>query len=145
MSADSDSLPVIENDDFIGVFYGIRALGNDNAGDVVHLAERFSELRVRGIVERGGAVIEDDDFRASRNRSCNRKALLLTAGEILSALKNFRVKTAVKIVGKLLRLRDFKRTVNLLVGDIVPAERHIVSQTSRQKLGFLRNNRDFFS
>ena len=63
MSTDAGGLSVIEDYDLIRVHYRAGALRDNEDRCVFKGAESFSQRRVSGEIESGGAVIEDKDLR----------------------------------------------------------------------------------
>ena len=67
-------------------------------------ADGLSQARVRGIVQRRGAVVQDKNFGIAHERTGNGQALALAAGKVLAALRDLGVQTALAGRDKFRRL-----------------------------------------
>ena len=73
MSALPHDAAIIEHQDLIGVHDGRDALGDDHDGGVVQLmGQPCAQGGIGLVIERGEAVIKDEDLRFDRKRTGNR-------------------------------------------------------------------------
>ncbi len=87
MRADIHHAPLVQDEDLVGVHDRADTLGDDqHCGVRRFVSQRRAQSGVRGIIERGEAVVEDVDFRLPYQRAGNREALLLAAREIRATL-----------------------------------------------------------
>ena len=93
--------------------HGRRAL-RDDEHRAVQLPERLPEPRVRRIVERGGAVVEDEHFGIADEGARDGQPLPLSAREVLALLLDGRVQPALR-PDDVLRLRKADGARELLV------------------------------
>ena len=89
MCALPDERAVIQHKDLIGILDGGRALRHQKYGDVrIVGADGLAQARVRGIVQRGGAVVQNENFGIAHERTGNGQSLALAAGKVLAALRD---------------------------------------------------------
>ena len=87
MRTDPNGLAFIQNDDLIGVADRTDSLGNDHAGNAAELfGKTFSQRCIGFVVQCGEGVIENQNLGISRQRTGDCQTLLLSAGNIGSAL-----------------------------------------------------------
>ena len=65
-------------------------------------AQGFAERGIRGVVQRGGAVVQNQNVRMSHQRAGDCQALTLTAGQVASALLHRIIELARLLADKLL-------------------------------------------
>ena len=117
MSSAAHYPSVIDNKDAICVPYSAYSLSYDDAGGSrALLSQRASQGTVRFIVQRRERIVKNIYFRFLCYCSGNRKALLLTAGEVASALSHIAVITAVFSFNELCRLCDTGSLPYITVG-----------------------------
>ena len=83
MGAPADHLPFVKDKDFVHRQDGGHPLGDHNRGGAaVMLPDGPAQRRVRPVIQGGGGIVQDQDFRIRGQRPGNQQALLLAAGEI---------------------------------------------------------------
>ena len=127
MLADTDHLTVIQYDDLVSVHNGTDALCDDDASGIGELlCDTASDSLVGLIVERRERVVEDQDLRLGRDRSRDTESLLLTAGEVRTALSDRRLVLVSLLHDKAVSVRDLSRPSDVLEGHVGILERDIV-------------------
>ena len=82
MRALFDDLAFVEDDDLVGLEYGVEAVGDGDGGASLHeFACGFFEQGFGFGVERGGGFVEDKDGRVFEEGAREGEALGLSAGE----------------------------------------------------------------
>ena len=100
-------LTIVQNDDLICIHDGGCTLRYEEYGRVIRLLlDGFPECGICCIVKSGRTVIKDQDFRLLHKRTCNRQSLFLPTGQILTALVQHKLDTALFLLYKILRLCD---------------------------------------
>ena len=83
-----DERAVIQHKDLIGILMEAARCDTRNTVTFASGADGLAQARVRGIVQRGGAVVQDENFGVAHERTGNGQALALAAGEVLAALRD---------------------------------------------------------
>ena len=119
MRARARHAAVFEHQDEVAVFHRAHPLRHDDARRARILAlQRPAERRVRRIVERGGAVVEDDDLGGCRERPRDEQPLFLPARKIARLLRKVMPVPFGELFDKFLRLRAARRPYYRLFGQI---------------------------
>ena len=118
--------------------HGGDALGDDDDGGI-ECGERLSEAGVRGIVERGGAVVQNEHLGAAHQGARDGQALALPAREVLPLLRDFAVQPALG-GDDVLRLRDAGGAHELFIRCIPPAPQQIGADGSLEQHRLLRHD-----
>ena len=96
MRAGPGQTAVVEHEDLIRVADGGHALRDQHdRGLPRQMRQRLAKRGVGGKVQRGGAVVEDEDGGPPHQRAGDRQPLALAAGEIAPAGLDFRVQPAL--------------------------------------------------
>ena len=96
MCALPDERAVIQHKDLIGILDGGRALRHQKYGDIrVVSADGLAQTRTRRVVQRRGAVVQNENFRIAHERAGDGQALPLAAGEVLAALRDLGIQPAL--------------------------------------------------
>ena len=143
MRALPDERAVIQHKDLICILDGGRALRHQKYGDVrIMGADGLAQARVRGIVQRGGAVVQDENFRIAHECAGNGQALALAAGKVLAALRDLGVQTALAGRDKFRRLRGLERDLQLGIRCVLLAPAEILRDGPGKQDGLLRHDAD---
>ena len=142
MRSHADDLAAVENEDLFGVADRADALGDDDLRHIMQLpVQTLAQLRVRPVIERRERIVKDQNFRLSRQRAGDGKALLLPAGHVAAELLDLVVRALRQLIHKLLCLR--KRNGALKVFAVASgsalAEEYVVAHRSREENGLLRD------
>ena len=97
MRADAHHFSLVQDDDGIGVLQGSGALRYDERGGFGKGGKRLTQGGVGGVVERGRAVVLDENFGVFNERAGDGQALLLSTREVCALLLDFSVQTAFGI------------------------------------------------
>ena len=87
----ADAPAIVHHQDVRHGLDGADPLGHhDGGGIAVALKDRLAQRRVGLVVQGGGRIIQNEDFRVSGQRAGDEQPLPLSAGlyEIMTALKN---------------------------------------------------------
>ena len=102
MSADPGHVTFIHNNDLICIQDRIDPLCDDNDSAVAHLFfQSLSQRLIRLEIQCGKTVVENKYLRIFCNGSGNCKSLLLSTGNIASALSNPSIKIIIFCLDKL--------------------------------------------
>ena len=83
----TNDFSILQYKDLVGMKDRIDTLCNDNHRRILCLlCKCFSKCRIRLVIKRGKAVVKDQYLGLLCDSSCNRKSLLLSTGNIRSAL-----------------------------------------------------------
>ena len=114
MRAGAGDAAILQHDDLIGKAHGGRALGDDERRrTMIHGADGAAESGVGCIVERGGAVVKNQDVRLFDEGARDGQALALAAGEVAAALLDRLVKPEGLAGDDVERLSDGERFIQL--------------------------------
>ena len=143
MRADPDDAAFVEDDDPVGVKDRAHTLGDDHHRRVARLrAQCRSETGIGGCVERGEAVVEQVDGRASHKSPRDRQALALAARDVRAALGDLGLEAPGHSGDELGRLGDLERVPELLVGGLRSSEPQVVGHRAAEQVGLLGNDPD---
>ena len=82
----ADEAALVEDEDLVGKADGRCALRDQKRGGAPRqLTQRMAQRGVGSEVERGGAVVQDQNFRLSGQGAGDGEPLALAAGEVASA------------------------------------------------------------
>ena len=138
-----DDASVVEHDDLVGERDRREAVGDDDRRPAAHrLAQAVADLRLGRRVDRGRRVVEDQDARVDDQRAGDRDPLALAAGERDPALADHRVVAVRQRLDELVRLREPRGALDLLVGRFGPAERDVLAHGRREEERVLRDHAD---
>ena len=139
----NDDAAVVEHDDLVGERDRREAVGDDDRRPAAHrLAQAVADLRLGRRVDRRGRVVEDQDARVDDERARDRDALALAAGERDPALADHRVVAVRQRLDELVRLREARRALDLLVGRVGASERDVLAHRRREEERVLRDHAD---
>ena len=117
MRALRDDAAVVQHEDAVRMAHRRGALRHDEHRQVRQRGDRLPEPRVGRIVERRGAVVQDQDVRPAHQRARDGQALALPAGEVAPALLDEKRQPARLLLHKIAGLRQLERRVVLAVLD----------------------------
>ena len=87
MCADGIDFAIVHDDDHIRVHDGDNALGNDDLGRAGERgAQCLADLGICRGIDRAGGVVQNEDLRLFQDGAGDAKTLLLSAGNINTAL-----------------------------------------------------------
>ena len=145
MCAASGDSAVVEDDDLVRMRNRGRALRHDENGVFpLHCPDSGAQARVRGIIERGGAVVKDDNIGIADKGACDAEPLTLSAGEIFAALLDYVVEAALLALDDVARLGGIECAPDFLVGGIRLAPSDIFPNGAVKEHRLLHDNADFF-
>ena len=114
MRALSDTSAVIHDKDVVGIHEGGRTLGDHDDGHVTAMRLQCrAQCKVGRIVERTHAVIKNEDGRFSGECTRDGEPLLLTSGEVASALYEVGIHAVLELADKFRCLRDLHGFLHL--------------------------------
>ena len=105
-------------------------------------ADGLAQARIRRVVQRGGAVVQDENFGVAHERTGNGQALALAAGKVLAALRDLGVQTALAGRDKFRRLRGLERDLQLGIRCVLLAPAEILRDGPGKQDGLLRHDAD---
>ena len=148
MPAELHDAPALEHEDAVGV-HDRRKPVRDQDGDRLLIrsdfADRAADFLFRQRVERRGGFVENEQLRMTQERPCNRKALLLAAGDLHAAFSDQRIQPSIgareKAVGR--RLLQHFHTFGIRCRRIY--KQQILADRSREQLRVLRYKADFLA
>ena len=143
MRALPDKRAVIQHEDLIGILDGGRALRHQKYGDVrIVGADGLAQTRIRRVVQRRGAVVQNENFRIAHERAGDGQALPLAAGEVLAALRDLGIQPALAGRDKFCRLRGLERDLQLGIRCVLLAPAEILRDGPGKQDGLLRHDAD---
>ena len=120
MRAEACGAAVLQNKDTVRVLDGADALGHDDLCGIRKVArQRAAQRSVRLVVQRAGAVVQQQDLRVSRKGAGQQHALLLPAAQVGAFCGQLSGKTALTLCNEI-RLRRACRRSSLLRGNSPP-------------------------
>ena len=125
MGADVRDAAALHNENAVGVLDGGHALRDDDLrGLRDEIAEALTDQGVGLRVDRGGGVVEDQHLRLLQHRAGDAETLLLTTGDVGTALGDEGVVLVREGLNELVRLGELTGRDELLVGRlrVTPAE-----------------------
>ena len=125
MGADVRDAAAVHDEDAVGVLDGGDALRDDDLrGLRDEVAEALTNQGVGLRVDRGGGVVEDEHLRLLQHRTGDAETLLLTTGDVGTALGDEGVVLVREGLNELVGLGELTRGDELLVGRlrVTPAE-----------------------
>ena len=133
----------VEHDDLVGERDRREPVRDDDRRPAAHrLAQPEPDLRLGRRVDRRRGVVEDEDARVDDERARDRDPLALPAGERDPALADHRVVAVREPLDELVRLREPRRRLDLLVGRVDAAERDVLAHGRREEERILRDDAD---
>ncbi len=145
MGADSRHFTVLQYNDLICMLDGGSPLRHDKHRCLTgQLFQRPAKRRVRGVVKRRCAVIQNQNFRLRHKRPRYGKPLPLATGKIASFLCHGSVQPSLFRLHKLFCLRKPQRLPQLFIRGVSLSPQQIVPDRSSEKHRLLQNNADFF-
>ena len=146
VGADAGHLAVVENDDLVGVPDGRHTLRDDEHSHVLGVGlNRLSERGIRREIERGRGVVEDQDLRATHERTRDRESLLLSAGEVPALLLDLELEALALLLHEIVGLGGLQRGVNLRIRRVRLAPLHVRAERAAEQHGALRHEADLFT
>ena len=116
MGTDAGDPPMVEHQDAVGTHDGGDALRHDERrGAWIASAQRGAQAGVRGEVEGGGGVIEQQQVGLAHQRARDREALALATGEVTAAGLDGRVEAGRLGADEVRRLGQLERMPQLPV------------------------------
>src|SRR5215212_1735158 len=138
MSALGNNFALIQNDDFIGVYYSTNALCDHKGCASPHESiESFLDLRLRIEVNTGGRVIQDENARVEEQGAGNRNALLLSAGERGTAFPNTCVIAIGERQDEVVCLSSFRSSFDLCLRSIRFPKSDVLTDRAAEQRCFL--------
>ena len=131
---------LIEDEDLIRVHHRSHPLGDEQNG-AAELAERGAQTRVRGVIERRCAVIEDEDLRVPHEGAGNGKSLALAARKISPLLRDFAVQAALGL-DDVPRLCDLHGAEQFFIRRVLLPPAEVGGNGAAKEHGLLRNIAD---
>ena len=118
-------------------------MGYDKGGRrVFHTPNRFAKRRVGGIIQRGSAVIQNQNFRGTNKRPCDGKPLPLSSREVHPSLLHRGTQLPVLILHDLPCLGNLQCSPQIIVRGVLIAPKEVLTDGSFKQYRFLRNNSD---
>ena len=131
MSAGLRDAALAQHQDAVGVSHRGQAMGDDEAGAVVHQAlQRLLHQRLRFAIERAGGLVQDQDSRVLQQRPRDGDALPLPAGEVDSALAQQRFIAIWQGEDELVCIGRLRRRDDFVVAGIGPAVRDVLADAA---------------
>ena len=118
-------------------------MGDDDARPPLHQRlERLLDRVFGDRVERARRLVEDQDLRILQDHARDRKPLLLSAGELETAVADHRV-IAVRLGGdKVREVRDIAGRVDLLLGRVLLGIEQVVPDRAVEEIAVLGHDAD---
>ena len=143
MRAGPGQTAVVEHEDLIRVADGGHALRDQHdRGLPRQMRQRLAKRGVGGKVQRGGAVVEDEDGGPPHQCAGDRQPLALAAGEIAPAGLDFRVQPALLAADDLVGLRVLQRLPEVFIAGLGIAPAEIVADGAGEEQRLLRHDAD---
>ena len=129
----------VEDDELVGKGECREAVGDDDRRPVPHrLTETQPDLRLGRRVHGRRCVVQDQDPRVEQQRPCDRDPLALAARERDPTLADHRVVSLRQRGDEVVRLREPRGLLDLLLGGVRPAERDVLAHRVREEERILR-------
>ena len=117
MGADSHHMPLVQYDNFICIANAVCPLRYDNHRHILcFFCNCHTQFCICGVVQRTGAVVQNQNFRLSHQCAGNGQTLSLSAGKIGTALADLSLQPLWQPADKFLRLCNAQRLFHLLFG-----------------------------
>ena len=143
MSAAGGQTPVVQHQDPVRVFNGRYPLGNQEHGSSLCVfPDGPPQPGVRGEIQGGSAVVQNQNPRLPNQGSGDGQALLLPAGKIPASLFNGKIQALAFAVHKFFGLSCFQGAPEFFIGSILSAPEKIVPEGSPEQGSPLRNHTD---
>ena len=108
MRPNTDNSAIVKHDDTVSRTDGPRPLRHHKNSHISRfLPKRFAQRRIRGKIQRTGAVIQNQNLRRANQRAGNRQPLALPARQIASTLLNHGIEPFRKLAYKFGSLCNF--------------------------------------
>ena len=134
---------IVEHDDAIGEGNRREAVGDDQRRPTLHdLLERAANAALRGGIDGGRGVVEDQDARIEQQRAGNRDALALATREGQAALAHESLVAIGQLFDKRRRLCTLGRLAYLSVRRLGLAEGDVVADRGGEEVGVLGDDAD---
>ena len=141
MRSQSHCLSVIHHQYLVCKLDGGSSLGNNKYGFIsLQITQCGPQARIGGKIQCRCTVIENQNLRIFYNGTGNRQTLLLSAGEISSALFNHIIQTAFFSLYHIRCLSHFNRMPQLFLCRIRISPAQILCNRSLKQYGFLHDN-----
>ncbi len=103
-----------------------------------HATKALEDLGFGVGVDGRERVVEDEDARVLRDRACDRRPLLLAAGQRHAALADHRVVPRREVLDVLAELRHLAGPIELTLGQrLLTAESDVLAKRDREEEGLL--------
>ena len=146
MRSQSHCLSVIHHQYLVCKLDGGSSLGNNKYGFIsLQITQCAPQARIGGKIQCRCTVIENQNLRIFYNGTGNRQTLLLSAGEISSALFNHIIQTALFCIYHIRCLGHFNRMPQLFLCRIRISPAQILCNRSLKQYGFLHDNTNALS
>src|SRR5208337_2622871 len=133
IGAGLDDPAVVEDEDAVAVEERGKAVGDENDRTVVPSGvDRLLDELLADVVQRRGALVEDQDWRVLEKGPGQRDSLPLAAGEILAPLRDAGLVTAGHPHDLVMDAGQLSGPVNLLGSDVGRAVSNIGGDRSRE-------------
>ena len=140
MGTTAHQLAIVQHQNLIGKPDGGRPLGyQEGCRRVFHLPDGHAQIGIRGIVQGGGAVVQNQDSGLAHQRTGNGQSLALTAGEVHASLLHRRIQLPFLILHHFPGLGGFQRRPQLVVGGIGIAPAQVLPDGALEQHRFLGN------
>lgn len=138
-----DDRALVQHDDLVCVNDGRKPVRDDErravAGQIHQVAK---DLPLGPRIQRRRRFIEDKEQRSFQSGPCDGHALPLTSGELQPALAHQRVVTLGQPHNEVVKVRETRSGLDLVLGCIEPAEGDVVSDRVMEQNCVLRHDRD---
>lgn len=137
VSAGFDDLPLFEDVDAVGILNGGEAVGDDDAGAILHQGvEGLLNEEFGLVVDGGGGFIEEEDGRVLEEGAGDGEALFFSAGEFDAAFADIGVELLGKITDEI-GLGGIEGLPDLLIGGVAHGEGEVFANGAVEEKGFL--------
>src|SRR5215212_4617106 len=133
-----DDFALVQNNNFVGVYYGTNALCDHKGCASPHESiECFLDLRLRIEVNTRGRVIQDENTRVEEQGAGNSNALLLSAGERGTAFPNMCVIAIGERQDEVVCLSSFRSGFDLCLRSIRFPKSDVLTDRAAEQRCFL--------
>ena len=135
--------PSSQHDHFVGQGNRRESVGDDDRRPASHrLAQTVADPCLRRGIHGRGRVVQDQDARVDDERTRDRDPLALAARECDAALADHGVVSVRERRDEVVRLREARRTFDLLVGRLRAAEGDVLADGRGEEERVLRDHAD---
>src|SRR5919197_1218137 len=138
-----DDAPLVEDDDLVRERDRREPVGDDQRRPAVHrLAQAETDTRLGGRIHRRSGVVEDEDARVDGESARDRQPLPLAAGQRDAALADHGVVPLRQPLYELVRLRQARHALELLVVQVADAEGDVLAHRRGEEERILGDDSD---